>query len=1385
MELTPSSSADDIWTSLLILTSKRARPMEQGFDNDSDPSSMSSSKLKMYVLSNLLDCAVQCIPEQRKLYIQRIMTLPKPIQKTLMALIERRSKNSKSKTPKSALKKSSSSNGASSNKSRTTTPPRASSKSSREAGYKTPPRTGERSHDHHHSSSSGRHSSSPMYGSPMMDEGLLSPPPPPPPPPPQDGRASSSGHKSKSRSSSLKHPSPGYTPERKVARRNSSNSVGGPETNHHLGFLMSPGTMDSPQKIHSLVSDLRKRNEQLTSILDTYKKRQEELTSNMEAMEGKYRKDMMKVEASALDQQQELEQHYSAQLQSLQKQLQVARVEAAKNQNALEELQAARDQVELMQHKSHVLAETSEKLRKYKEKVSELQDVKEALQREQNAHAQSVDEIVRLEKELKSLQPIKHQVEDYKIRAIEAEVKLVECQDYLRRLEQQAGEQSLANEYLWQGAVSQKEQLEELQRRMQAENRAVKEGGVGEGVSELNPELYQELQRLRNENEQLREFADKRQGDSVQRLESDLDNSKQLSDRFKTEFLNTRNELSDTKTKLDETEKTCKALTSEVGTLKEQNDSNKRLADRYESEFLVTRTQLSETQDKLKEIQEKAEASAVKVEELTERSEKAERHGRVLQEKLDSCREELEQAKQSCLKYQEEIETWMKKAKEADEKAADRLVKWEKAQTEADETYAELDAAAQNVKRLQQDLDMFQQRANDLEELQQILERKLGEAEMDLTETRTQLSDAHLQCDDKEKQLKRLMEQKSKLQESFEAEKRARQKAAEEYRATLQNTRDSLNEKCRKEVQEIQGNMNMLLDNERKANKEKSRMVEHTKQSLNAKWMKDYEEMQERLSQSLKQARDESSERLDFLKQEHASEISRLQKEAQEERHNLIEKGKAMINEAQQKAKNEIDRESMKANDLEQRLRRIETEKEELENYLRQEVASLKDKLEFASRRIDDLNQETDDQQDTIKMLEREKYSLLEENERFRRQVGGHFGADGKTVAQLERLQKEYNAILQENENLKKNAHHSSRSTMSSISEESDSYSRGGGRSTISQLRRDFEQTIESLNNEKRQLIMLNTSAEAETRKAEKLAWEKEDEMKRLKEEMTSLKLQLARAEYAREEALDAQRAESKTAEDLSFFSANEDSKSPLVSTENARPSTPARENSFDRDRTPRASSRSPSLDRAMKQRDEHEMALRNRLSSLRSGTPPRVPANIHSTMRSPENRLVPPSNQKVLSPTRKHEQDANQQPSQSRRRRSFTPPSMLRKDQYHGENRKERRAESLSPTRKQEYQKGYEQGLMYMSSGSSISSVGKPRNTPTRSHTKLSAEAYGLTMSSSSGSLRSARSASSSGNSNARPIHDLPSLMDYDRAKARNAAAAGGHEGKPECQQS
>ncbi|KAL7455405.1 hypothetical protein ACHAWC_006947 [Mediolabrus comicus] len=212
-----------------------------------------------------------------------------------------------------------------------------------------------------------------------------------------------------------------------------------------------------------------------------------------------------------------------------------------------------RDELDILQDSKEKFTHTEEQLRKCREKIEAFGDIHDALQREEKAHAASVDKCLELESELAQYKPLKRQVEEYRVRATDAEVALAECRDDLRRYKEKSSGLEGANIALQRGADLQQAEATALQKRLQEEGQQPVEGmAVGVGMSELNPELMEELKMLRCEYARLKEFESKREVDSVQRLEESYDDAKRLSERFKEQFLRTKSELEDTQQLLSE-----------------------------------------------------------------------------------------------------------------------------------------------------------------------------------------------------------------------------------------------------------------------------------------------------------------------------------------------------------------------------------------------------------------------------------------------------------------------------------------------------------------------------------------------------------------------------------------------------------------------------------------------------------------------------------------------------------------------------------------------------------------------------------------------------------------------------------------------------------------
>jgi chromosome segregation ATPase len=178
-----------------------------------------------------------------------------------------------------------------------------------------------------------------------------------------------------------------------------------------------------------------------------------------------------------------------------------------------------------------------------------------------------------------------------------------------------------------------------------------------------------------------------------------------------------------------------------------------------------------------------------------------------------------------------------------------------------------------------------------------------------------------------------------------------------------------------------------------------------------------------------------------------------------------------------------------------------------------QQLKVFDDKLQNAAR----VNEELEER---AKKIERSKRELMTDNDRLRRQLGSRFGPSSESEKQLEELISVCNSLREENRRLKGNNPECgllSLITMPEICDDNDSslsqHIAGISKAAFMQLREGYEEKIEALETEKRDLIMRNSAAVAETQKAEKRSWELEEEITKIRSELTTAKLVLQRTQ--------------------------------------------------------------------------------------------------------------------------------------------------------------------------------------------------------------------------------------------------------------------------------
>eukprot|EP00980_Cylindrotheca_fusiformis_P024511 scaffold11977_cov107-Cylindrotheca_fusiformis.AAC.6 len=1330
---TAMSHASDVWDNIASIAQKNAK--RKYVESPSHGKSKSFSKHT--ALADLLDGAVSHPNiELRKAYVQRIMKLPGETQRTLMSLIARRKK------PESSGRRDKKVKTVHAPDETTNTP--AKQRSAPEIA------------------SAGKPGRSPFT--------------------PRNTRTKCSMVPGSAERPLLSTP-------RRIFQESSS-KFSQLEEDPCFG-LFSPGLGDSAEYERE-VRGLREQNDQLRIEIESYRRKEDEMKEQLEEKDSKFRNEMMKVEASSRRRENETRESLEAKVRALDAELQEMRHQSDDAEQAKAELARVKDEMELMMHTKSLLEDTTERLNICKEKLQQLTDVKEALQREEEAHSRSVDENLRLQNELTALQPLRRQLEDYKTRAVEAEVSLTETQDELNKLHQQRRESSDTNENLMSTIRSQEEEITALRRRIKDEEYGQKARGLGEGISELNPEIKEELLRLRNENAQLKTFAEKRQDDAVAKLELEAEDTRRLSERYKSQFLSTKGTLETALLDLQESagrEEVLKKKFAETadelkGTRRQLQESAEQLA-RTNANLEASRTRESKLAEELSSWVEQARILQERTDDMTRRLQQCSRDLKEsldresdlkdsvaswmdkfedctkqvasMSKQLDIQSTELHDVRTREEELAQDMSEWIEKAKLASELAndiSDQLKSCSEelndsrstvfalqntldevsttlrsteielngtkqrlshAQVELKEKQRKLKEAHEDESRLQHQVAAVTSHAegiedslkmtkeeveklklellnsendvktltlregslvSEVEDLENRLDRKTREIEtfqtklqesnelnvrtqnqldirsdemkalkersavvndeldaskkrnavldlriVELQEELSTSQEALLQneralqlCHNNEKDLidqlnqtiqlthelenslkeeteskvqveeelaivcdanwkmekelkdtiasmrneleaeKRhsvdskkdlqatlqalhdaenalgasrhrekmlqhkatvLEDQERELQEQIEAERKKVENEIQEAERSLDATREALNTKAAKDMHDLQTHMNQLLEDERKAKRQAEQACQQKIKKLQEDLNNEISNIRQAAVDEKDAMRKDATQRAEEMKEAYEAKLAKLKAHAEEESTKLVRKGKTMLRELKAQKQEDIDKLNEEFSALEEKYTLLKGNNETMAAQFKAKASEYKKKLHFASGRISRLTTESDELEQRISGLEREKYKLREENDRYRRQLGGRFGSDSNGQNQLETLQKELKNACDEIRELKRQQRNGENNlpSIDEVPESADqSYSRDvATHSTISQLRNDYEEALEALNDEKRELVMRNSAAITDIQKAEKRAWESEQENAALQQELTSLKLQLER----------------------------------------------------------------------------------------------------------------------------------------------------------------------------------------------------------------------------------------------------------------------------------
>jgi len=399
-------------------------------------------------------------------------------------------------------------------------------------------------------------------------------------------------------------------------------------------------------------------------------------------------------------------------------------------------------------------------------------------------------------------------------------------------------------------------------------------------------------------------------------------------------------------------------------------------------------------------------------------------------------------------------------------------------------------------------------------------------------QTKSELEDTQqLLCESeaREAKLKKEVEDWSKkhkeLGEDMKGERLKSHKAALDAERNFQNQKKSLVDKGRQDLRDLEQKLTLKIEAERKQHKEKMDRAEAQRIGIENNLSEQLTALREHSSKTLRAAKELAQENMDEVEQSKQAEIEKMQKEKADEIEALITKGKTMVRKAMQKSKDlkrQITEEyEVKISSLEEDLDRVTSIQEEYEKKALAKIAKRDQQVKLLEARNRESTRANDELEDKSRKVERRIKEIAGEADRLRRQLGSKFGPGGASQTQLEDLTSVCKSLREENRRLK--ASNPDRLLLNRDAPELPEPSPGNSDSTqtissfsksdLTQFREEYEEKIEALEEEKRGLVMKKSAAETETQKAEQRSWGLEEELTKVKSELTTAKLVMQRNE--------------------------------------------------------------------------------------------------------------------------------------------------------------------------------------------------------------------------------------------------------------------------------
>jgi hypothetical protein len=336
--------------------------------------------------------------------------------------------------------------------------------------------------------------------------------------------------------------------------------------------LGSPGMIDgdASQELEIKARRLERENEALKHEMEQMQHEISDIKGEKATLESESTKvakhvtsSQLRAEVDEFNKVNEMRDTYESQLD--QKQQQISELESKLSTviGAVDEVTKLRDEVDLLQPMAKRAQKAEDQVGKYRAKLEQMELSRQQIKGLETQNKELLSEKLKLSTELEAVSVVKNQVEEYKQAVVDAEVRASELSRQLKSKDHQTEAMSNRVNAMRGQADEESDQVQDLLeqiRWLQQELEDEKSGGVNElggigcGMSDLNPEVVSKVAHLEHENKRLKGMLSGESRENLIALEAQVDDSKRLKESFETKYFDTRDALEASQEKLAKTE---------------------------------------------------------------------------------------------------------------------------------------------------------------------------------------------------------------------------------------------------------------------------------------------------------------------------------------------------------------------------------------------------------------------------------------------------------------------------------------------------------------------------------------------------------------------------------------------------------------------------------------------------------------------------------------------------------------------------------------------------------------------------------------------------------------------------------------------------------------